>query len=72
MALARATDAVCGIVAAISASRACGVPGTETSTLALGSCGEILAKSAGNWFPVTCVHGPVSIGARNQRPESST
>ncbi|MNN17042.1 hypothetical protein D3C81_1302110 [compost metagenome] len=68
----RETVAVCGMVAAISASRACGVPGTDTSTLALRSVGGILAKSAGSSRPGTYSHGPVSIGARNQRPDTST
>ena len=39
--------AVCGIELAIRASFACGVPGTETSTLAFGLVAGIFAKSAG-------------------------
>ncbi|MOA20184.1 hypothetical protein D3C78_1406140 [compost metagenome] len=56
----------------MAASLACGVPGTETSTLAFGSFGEILAKSAGRSLPSTNCHGPLSPGPLNQRPETST
>src|SRR4051812_18348354 len=47
------TAAVCGIELAIAASCACGVPGTDTSTFALGPSGGILMKSAGSSFPGT-------------------
>ncbi|OYW48586.1 MAG: hypothetical protein B7Z30_18745 [Rhizobiales bacterium 12-68-15] len=66
------TTDICGMVAAMAASFACGVPGTEMSALALGSLGEIRAKSAGSRSPGTKLHGPDVPGALNQRPEIST
>ena len=64
--------AVCGISLAITASRACGVPGTDASTSPFGWLSGMRAKSGGSRSPLTNCQGPCSDGARNQRPESST
>src|SRR5512134_1694337 len=65
------TVAVCGIVFAITASCACGVPATDGSTAPASECGGICAKSGGSALPGTNVQGPDSDGALNQRPASS-
>ena len=52
--------------------RAWGVPGTDTSTLALGPSAGIFMKSAGNWLPGTYAHGSLVESDANQRPEIST
>ena len=54
----RLTAAVCGIEFAISASFACGVPGTETSAFARALSGGIFAKSSGSDLAGTNSHGP--------------
>src|SRR5258708_38101523 len=67
----RDTVAVCGMVAAMAASFACGVPGTDTSAFACASSGAIFANSGGKLFPSTHDHGPFRPAALNQRPDSS-
>src|ERR1041384_4561520 len=69
-AVLRVIVAVCGIAFAISASFACGVPGTEASTDAFLCVAGIFAKSAGSLSPGTFCHGPSIEGDLNQRPES--
>ncbi|EXI71485.1 MAG: hypothetical protein AW07_03547 [Candidatus Accumulibacter sp. SK-11] len=64
------TTAVCGIELAISASCACGVPATEARTTPAATFFGMRAKSAGSELAATKVQGPVSDGARYQRPES--
>ncbi|MNL34366.1 hypothetical protein D3C87_1563350 [compost metagenome] len=49
----RATLAVCGMLVAITASFAWGVPGTDTRTSATGLVTGIFAKSLGSSFPET-------------------
>src|SRR6266404_5158630 len=71
LALLRETVAVCGIVLAITASCACGVPATESSTLDFGLSDGIFLKSAGSVPLGTNVHGPYSVGHLNHRPEIS-
>ncbi len=71
-AAARVTVAVCGMLLAITASCACGVPGTEASTTPLAPPSGIFAKSGGSWPPGTYSQGPSVDRARNQRPEIST
>src|SRR6185369_6599967 len=63
--------AVCGIEFSITASCACGVPATVGNTAPAGDCGGIFAKSAGSASFATNVHGPVSAGPLNHRPDSS-
>jgi hypothetical protein len=70
--LLRGTVAVCGIVFAIAACSACGVPATDGSTAPASDCDGMRAKSAGSALAATKVHGPLRAGARNQRPASST
>ncbi len=69
---ARGTVAVCGIVLAIAASCACGVPATDDSTAPASECGGMLRKPAGIASLATNVHGPDIDAAVNQRPASST
>src|SRR5215213_3251911 len=66
------TAAVCGIALAIAASRAWGVPGMESSTLALGPSAGIFRKSGGNCLPGTKAHGPSVESDANHRPEINT
>src|SRR5262245_13416992 len=70
--LTRGTVAVCGIVLAITASCASGVPATDGSTAPASEVFGILEKSAGRALLATNVHGPLKPGAVNQRPDSST
>jgi hypothetical protein len=70
--MSRCTVAVCGIWLAICASRACAVPGTDSSKSAIGWPAGIFAKSAGSDLPGTKLHGPPSDLELNQRPEIST
>jgi hypothetical protein len=63
-----ASVACCGTCASISASCACGVPGTETSTKPRGPFAGMRAKSGGR-LAVANVHGPSRLAAANQRPE---
>src|SRR6516165_10532180 len=65
----RVMVAVCGIEFAINASLACGVPGTDASTVALRLVVGIFAKSGGISVALTKVHDPSSVGPLNQRPE---
>src|SRR5687768_16383498 len=65
------TVAVCGIELAMTASFACGVPGTETSTFALAWVGGIFVKSPGSARPSTYAHFPSSADDLNHRPEIS-
>src|SRR5262247_2164221 len=65
------TVAVCGIEFSITASCACGVPATVGSTAPASDCGGIFAKSAGSALLATKVHGPLRLGAVNQRPARS-
>src|SRR5262245_9274076 len=70
---AREMLAVCGIELAINASSAWGVPATEPRTTDAGvPLGGICLKAAGRAVLATKVHGPLSPGARYQRPEIST
>src|SRR5215213_6800312 len=62
------TAAVCGMELATTASRACGVPGTDTSTFAFGPSAGIFWKSCGKSLPATNAHGPSADEAVNQRP----
>ena len=64
--------AICGISAAMAASCACGVPGTEAFTFSFGLVSGMSAKSTGRSVPGSQDHGPVSCEARNQRPVTST
>ena len=64
--------AVSGRLFAITASCACGVPGTEAFTFSFGLSSGIFAKSAGRSAPDTNVQGPARESARNQRPVTST
>ncbi|MNR22198.1 hypothetical protein D3C85_1391390 [compost metagenome] len=66
------TADVCGMLAAIAASLACGVPATEALTFSLALSSGMLAKSAGSLSAGVNVHGPCMSLARNQRPEIST
>src|SRR5712671_918879 len=66
------TVAVCGIVLAIAACCACGVPATDGNTAAASDAGGICANPGGIALLGTKVHGPVSIVDLNQRPASST
>src|SRR5215813_5415790 len=68
----RFTVAVCGMLLAITASCACGVPGIDASTRPAGPCSGIFAKSGGSWPPGTNSHGPSAERARNHRPEMRT
>src|SRR4249920_227986 len=69
----RDTAAVCGIELAITASCACGVPATEASTMDAGEpLAGICLNDAGSALLATKVHGPLSCGARNQRPAIRT
>src|SRR5262245_29621894 len=68
----RLTAAVCGMLFAISASSACGVPATEALTFSFGLSSGMLAKSAGRPSLGTLCQDPPRFGERNQRPESST
>jgi hypothetical protein len=63
---------VCGMVAAMAASLACGVPATDALTFSFGLSSGMLAKSAGSLSAGVNVHGPFMSVARNQRPEIST
>ena len=45
---------------------------TVGNTAPAGDCGGIFAKSAGSASFATNVHGPVSAGPLNHRPDSST
>src|SRR6516165_662381 len=65
----RVMVAVCGIELAINASFACGVPGTDTSTVALGLLVGIFAKSGAISAALTKAHGPSSVEPLNQRPD---
>src|SRR5262249_50347499 len=51
--LTRATEAVCGIELAISASCACGVPRPPARPSPAGESGGMFAKSAGRLLPGT-------------------
>ena len=64
--------AVSGRLFAITASCACGVPGTDAFTFSLGLSSGIFAKSGGRSLPGTNVQGPAVVSARNQRPATST
>ena len=64
--------AVCGMVAEIAASPACGVPATEASTVPAGAVSGMFAKSGGSWSAGTNCHGPWNVVAMNQRPEMTT
>src|SRR5215510_1530978 len=68
----RFTVAVCGMLLAMTASWACGVPGIEASTRPAGLCSGIFAKSDASWPPGTYSHGPSAERARNHRPEMRT
>ena len=68
----RLTQAVCGMLLAISAARACAVPGTDTFTTAFGLVSGIFLKSRGRLEPGTNCQGPNCDAAVNQRPEMST
>ena len=71
-ALARSTVAVCGTPLAMSASCACGVPGTEAFTFSLGLSSGIWAKSGGSSAPAMYSPGPGQLRAGNQRPATRT
>src|SRR5262245_31616808 len=64
--------AVSGRLFAITASCACGVPGTDAFTFSLGLSSGIFAKSGGRSLPGTNVQGPARASARNHRPATST
>src|SRR5678815_2137835 len=66
------TVAVCGIEFSMTASCACAVPAMVGSTAPALDCGGMRAKSAGSALLATNVHGPVSWGPVNQRPDSRT
>ena len=67
----RLTSAVWGMLLSMSASWACGVPGTEASTAPRGCASGIFAKAAGTLSCGTYSHGPsVRDGPRNHRPDS--
>src|SRR5262245_13653292 len=69
LASSRLTSAVCGMLLAITASWAAGVPGTVARTLALGLDVAIFEKSFGRSSPSTKAHGPFSRDfERYQRP----
>src|SRR5262245_32977234 len=68
----RETVAVCGIVFAITASSASGVPPTEASTTAGGCPFGMRLKSGGSVSAATNCQGPLSPGAEYQRPEIRT
>ena len=69
----RLTSAVCGMLFAIAASFAAGVPGTVASTPAFGSFSGIRAKSFGSSSPPTNSQSPFSSDfERYQRPVSAT
>ena len=68
----RGTVAIWGMEFAITASCAWGVPATEASTTPAGDSGGMRAKSAGRLLLGAYAHGPVTAGARYQRPERST
>ena len=53
----RLTHAVCGMLLAIAASLACGVPGTETFTTAFGLLSGMFLKSGGSFAPGTNCQG---------------
>src|SRR5262245_47310183 len=72
VAVVRLTQAVCGMLLVITASRACGVPGTETLTIAFGLLTGMFLKSAGKLVPGTKLQGPCVDAAVNHRPEMST
>src|SRR6185436_5345277 len=65
----RSSVACCGICASISASLACGVPGTDASTKPRGPFAGMRAKSGGR-LGVAYVHGPSRPAAANQRPDT--
>jgi len=71
-ACARGTVAVWGMEFAMTASCAWGVPATAASTTPAGEPGGMRAKSAGRLLLGAYAHGPVTAGARYQRPERST
>src|SRR5262250_1547494 len=69
----RKTVAVCGMELAITASCAWGVPATDASKTEAGvPVGGICLNAGGSASLATKVHGPLSPGARNQRPEINT
>src|SRR5262249_38641851 len=72
LAALRGTGGGWGMLFAITASCACGVPGTEASTRPAGLCSGIFAKSDASWPPGTYSHGPSAERARNHRPEMRT
>src|SRR6266849_10961878 len=65
----RGTVAVWGMEFAITASCACGVPATAASTTPAGEAGGICLKSVGRLPLGIYVQGPVTAGARYQRPD---
>src|SRR5215475_410038 len=67
--LVRLTQAVCGMLLVMTASRACGVPGTETLTIAFGLLSGMFLKSAGKLVPGKKLQGPCVDAAVNHRPE---
>ena len=67
----RLTSAVWGMLLSMTASWACGVPGTAASTAPRGCVSGIFAKAAGTFSCGTYSHGPsVRDGPRNHRPDS--
>src|SRR5712664_2245264 len=68
----RGTVAVWGMEFAITASCACGVPATAASTTPAGEAGGICLKSVGRLPLGIYAQGPVTAGARYQRPDRST
>ena len=66
------TAAVDGTVAAIAASRACGVADTEALTFSYLLSSGMALKSLASAFAATNCQGPAVFAARNQRPEMST